>query len=250
MATCAITNDDGIDAPGLRALYGALRGLIEVVIVAPAVEWSGSGHGAPSSARSVLVERRSEPYLGNVFVVHSHPADCVRLALSTLLERRPAVVVAGINRGGNVGVDAYYSGTVAAAREAAILGCSGIAVSQLVRKELPDDWDAAERMARQVLEYLLPEALGSGRPRLWNVNLPHLAAPRSPSGTAHVPLATTPLDIRYVQESRDDGRESYRYAGAYLGRARPPGSDVDRLFDDWVTISEMTLGMSSVGSGS
>jgi 5'/3'-nucleotidase len=240
---CVITNDDGIDAPGLRALYAALRELADVTVVAPSLEWSTRGHNAPSRD-PIHVEHRDDPEMGRVFVVHAQPADCVRLALAELVRPAPDAVIAGINRGGNVGVDLFYSGTVAAAREAAILGCPAIAISQLVRKDMPVDWGVATARARRLLRHLLA-ALRDDRPaRLWNVNLPHLPPGGRPKGVIKAPMATSPLQIRYEQldapPPSGGERSVYRYAGAYFQRPQPPGTDLEYLFADWATITELT----------
>ena len=116
-----ITNDDGFDAPGLAALYTALKELGDVDVVAPAVCHSAKGH-AVNTRDGIQVERRSVEPFGEMYIAHSSPADCVRLGLRGLGLKSPDFVVAGINPGANLGVDLYYSGTVAAAREAAIMG--------------------------------------------------------------------------------------------------------------------------------
>ncbi len=241
---CVITNDDGIDAPGLRALYAALRGLADVAVVAPALEWSTRGHNAPGRD-PLRVERRNDPEMGRVFVVHAPPADCVRLALCELIRPVPDAVIAGINRGSNVGVDVFYSGTVAAAREAAILGRPAIAISQLVRKDMPVDWNVATTFAHRLLKHLLAE-LPNARPvPLWNVNLPHLPPGGRPKGIIKVPMATSPLQMCYEPVDPPDapaGGEpgTYRYSGAYFRRPQPAGTDIAYLFADWATITELT----------
>ncbi|MBN1491822.1 MAG: 5'/3'-nucleotidase SurE [Phycisphaerae bacterium] len=237
---CVITTDDGIDAPGLRALHGALREFSDVVVVAPAEEWSGCGHCAPLR-RPIAVERRRHPEYGDVYVVHGQPPDCTRLALTELLAERPDAVVAGINRGANIGVDVYYSGTVAAAREAGILGCPGIAISQLVLADSPVDWPAATARARCVLEPLLREVAGAKPAAIWNVNLPHLPTDAQPKGIARVPIAVTPNAMHYDKQAHGDNRTVYHYAARYPDRVRPPDTDVACVFDGWVTLSQLTL---------
>ena len=124
-----LTNDDGIDAPGLAALEGALSALATVSVVAPQQCYSGCGHRV-TSHHAVRVEQLAE----RRFKVHGTPADCTRLALAELA---PDVdwVVGGINDGGNLGVDVLMSGTVAAVREASWLGKPGIAISQFARRD-------------------------------------------------------------------------------------------------------------------
>jgi 5'-nucleotidase len=145
-----LTNDDGYDAPGLRALYQAVSSLPEaqIDIIAPAVVQSGKGHATTEkfTCRPVTLEP-----MGRVIVVDGTPADCVRTAMHLPMHPRPDWVIAGINHGSNIGVDVYYSGTVAAVREAAILGIPAIAISQLVKSTIPDDWARSTRLATAVI---------------------------------------------------------------------------------------------------
>ncbi|MGQ9651378.1 MAG: 5'/3'-nucleotidase SurE [Phycisphaerae bacterium] len=152
-----LTNDDGYDAPGLRALHEAVRSLpdVEISVIAPAVAQSGMGHSTSESfaCREVCLEG-----MGQITVAEGTPADCVRAALHLPGHPRPDWVIAGINRGSNLGVDIFYSGTVAAAREAAILGVPGIAISQLVKPSIPDDWPGSACLAAAVIAAItLPE---------------------------------------------------------------------------------------------
>jgi 5'-nucleotidase len=246
---CVITNDDGADAPGLRALHTALRGFADVVVVAPAIEWSGSGHGAPSR-EPMPVERRRDVEMGEIYVVHGQPADCIRLAMTALVRPAPDLVVSGINRGSNLGVDLYYSGTVGAAREAFILGCPAIAVSQLLRKDLPEDWTLTMKRAAAVLERLVAEIRSRKKPSLWNVNLPHLPPGGRVRGVAMAPMAATPLEMLYEHTdagspNTGDAHAIYRYTASYFRRPQPAGSDVERVFGDWVGITELTTDLTN-----
>ena len=121
-----LTNDDGIDAAGLHALLNAVRELGEPVVVAPAGPQSGVSH-AVTTGTAVRVDPRNE----GRFAVHGTPADCVRVGLHRLCPDAK-LVLSGINHGGNLGADVYYSGTVAAVREGVIHGWPGIAISLTV----------------------------------------------------------------------------------------------------------------------
>jgi 5'-nucleotidase len=241
---CVITNDDGYDAPGLRALYRALRSFADVVVVAPNAECSGIGHGAPYGG-PIDVETRLDAEMGEIFVVHGRPADCARLALAELVSPVPDVLISGINRGGNVGVDVYYSGTVAAAREAAILGCTGIAISQFVRRGLPDDWRVSMERAAGILKRLLERRRSDGRVPLWNVNLPHLPAGEKPKGVIQVPAADAPTHMRYQRVAGAKTEHAYQFTGEFTSRPAPPGTDVACLFDGWATITALDIDTSS-----
>lgn len=122
-----LTNDDGIDSPGLRALWEAARSLGEVTIVAPTREQSGVGHGISIKEALRVFPWRVDGVRG--YAVQGTPSDCVKVALYDLLESPPDIVLSGINLGLNVGINALYSGTVAAALEGAMNGIPGLALS-------------------------------------------------------------------------------------------------------------------------
>src|SRR5688500_4885678 len=167
-----VTNDDGVHAPGIRALAKALADLGDVHVVAPDREVSAFG-------RSLTLKHplRAEQIETQVWAVDGTPADCVNLALVKLLPRHPDLVVSGINRGANLGEDVFYSGTVGGAREGTFFGVPSIAVSLAVRA-LRDDSEFAPaaafaaRLASVVLSKGLPERT------LLNVNVP----PGTPAG--------------------------------------------------------------------
>src|SRR5262245_7516831 len=144
-----LTNDDGIDAPGLAALAAAARHLGETVTVAPAGPCSSCGHQV-TTTRSVRLNDHGE----GRYSVEGWPADCVRVALHGAAERVDWVL-SGINAGGNLGADVYVSGTVAAVREAALLGLPGVALSHYKRRESEFDWLRAAAWVRRLLPELL-----------------------------------------------------------------------------------------------
>ena len=160
-----LTNDDGIDAPGLETLANCVRNFGDLLIVAPAAAQSGIGHRI-----TVRTPIRVDQIDTDVYRVEGTPADCSRIALKQLATDAD-MVIAGINPGANLGSDVYNSGTVAAAREAAILGCPAIAVSQYISKDQKIDWDITGQHAGPVLKMLINYRLP--RAHFWNVNLPH-----------------------------------------------------------------------------
>lgn len=159
-----LTNDDGIGAEGLEALAAVFEHEHETWVVAPDQERSACSH-------SLTIQRpvRGERKAARRFVADGTPADCVNLAVSKLLPRRPDLVISGINRGANLGEDVFYSGTVAGAREAVFLGLPALAISLAVRSPGGDFGPAAlfaEQLARLVFEHGLPPHT------LLNVNVP------------------------------------------------------------------------------
>ena len=230
-----LTNDDGIDAPGLAALERVCAPLAEeIVVVAPADPASQVGHRVTTHEPLHLTEHLA----GRRYAVHGSPADCVRVALKCLLaDSPPDFVVSGINHGGNLGRhDLYISGTVAAAREAAFHGLPAAAVSHYLRMDLPLDWSAAESRARHALESLAEEALGDGE--LWNINLPHLPPDAPVPRLRHCEAERHPLEVSF---ERDGALGPYRYTGRYHRRGHNGASDVSVCFGGDIAVTRVRL---------
>lgn len=214
---CIVTNDDGIDAPGLDVLTEIVRRFGESVVVAPLNPQSGVGHRV-TTRRPIPVERRA----ANRIAVDGTPADCVRIALKVIAPDADWVF-AGINPGANLGSDVYNSGTVAAVREAALLGCSALAISQYIARDAAIDWEMTGHHAASVLPDLVKRPLPEAH--FWNVNLPHPLTDRSPRPV--VVCDMDPHPHRYVY--REEG-ESLVYEGTIHERPRAPGCDVAVCF--------------------
>jgi 5'-nucleotidase len=162
-----ISNDDGFQAPGVVALYEALKDVAEVEVVAP--EHNNSAKSNALTLHTPLYVQR----VANGFrYVNGTPADCVHIALTGLLDYRPDLVLSGINNGANMGDDTIYSGTVGAAMEGFLFGVPSIAFSQVER-----DWkhlDAAAAKAREMVLLMFEQNLIGTTPWLLNVNIPNL----------------------------------------------------------------------------
>jgi 5'-nucleotidase len=223
-----LTNDDGIAAPGLAALAWVAGQLGDIVTVAPAGHCSSCGHqvttGRPIPIRAEAADR---------IAVEGWPADCVRVALRAL-ELPVDWVLAGINAGGNLGADVHTSGTVAAVREAILLGRPGIALSHYKRRDLDYDWARAARWVLPVLRDLLTQPCEPGT--FWNINLPHLAPDAPDPEVVHCPLDPHPLPVAF----RRDG-EHFVYAGNYHDRPRRPGHDVEVCFSGRIAVSRVRV---------
>ena len=165
MTRILLTNDDGIHSDGLIKLEKALSEVGDVYVVAPAAEMSGASHSL-TLARPLRIRQIDDRH----WTVDGTPTDCVTLALHKILpeEERPHLCVSGINHGGNLGDDATYSGTVAGALEATILGVPGIALSLVARENF--DFAEAARFAVTAVRKILSEGLPDGT--LLNVNIP------------------------------------------------------------------------------
>lgn len=224
-----ISNDDGIEARGLAALAKAASGYGEGVIVAPALPQSGMSHVVTWEG-GVQLEKRGE----NLFAVHGTPADCARLGL---LRAATDVqwVLSGVNHGGNLGADIYYSGTVAAVREGVLHGWPGIAFSQYMRNDNLPDWERVSRWVARVLELLLPRPVSPGQ--FYNVNFPALSAGADEPEIVFAPLDPNPLPLSYRHE--ENGR--HHYDGVYAARPRKPGSDVDICFEGRISVTDIRL---------
>ncbi len=172
-----ICNDDGIDAPGIRALAGAMTWLGEVRVVAPMTEQSAVGHAItmrePLRVREwpfVAVGENPDNPIASAHAVTGTPADCVKMAIHKLLPRRPDLVCSGINNGPNTAVNVIYSGTVSAATEAAILGVDSVAFS--LGDWNQTDFSSAAEWSRRIAEQVVKRGLPPGI--LLNVNIPQL----------------------------------------------------------------------------
>lgn len=229
-----ITNDDGFDAPGLIALYEALCPLGEVTVVAPSVCHSSKGH-AVDTKKPIRVERRRIEPFGDISIVHSSPADCIRVGMCHLLTEPPDVVVAGINPGANLGVDLFYSGTAAAAREAALLGVPAIALSRYLRGDLPFDWKALSRHTTRVVAKMLTAEFCLPRGHFWNVNFPAMDDDRYPEEITIADQGTEPHAVAFqVLESGADS-QLLAYSAQYRDRGKSGSCDVSQLFEHRLT---------------
>ncbi|NET01338.1 MAG: 5'/3'-nucleotidase SurE [Sphaerospermopsis sp. SIO1G1] len=225
--TIILTNDDGIDAPGIQALRKVVDDQ-DVMIAAPGEHQSGCGHQV-TTHKSIRLQRRSE----FEYAIFGTPADCVRVA-TTHLCQDTQLVLSGINAGGNLGVDAYISGTVAAVREAAMQGIPGVAISQYRKAKLDYDWDLAAKFTKAILADLLKLPLDAGS--FWNVNLPHLLPGDADPQIVFCQPCTKPLPVNYRIEG-----DNFYYTGEYSQRDRTPGSDVDVCFSGNIAITQLKV---------
>jgi 5'-nucleotidase len=223
-----LTNDDGIDMPGLAVLSRIAGAQGQAVVVAPENAQSGVGHQVTTRTPITVNRLEDERYS-----VDGTPVDCVRLALKVFAPDADWLI-AGINPGANLGADIYQSGTVAAAREAAILGYRSIAVSQYIARDCLIDWDATGRLADRIVRMLLDRDLPGGC--YWNINLPHPL--NHLADVAHRFCRPDPNGHRYRFLRRGD---AFVYEGTIHERPRSPDMDVAVCFGGEVAISCLTL---------
>ncbi len=270
-----ISNDDGVDAPGIAVLAEAMVRLktleekleVDVYVVAPRLEESAVGCAItvrdPVRADPVRAFPLESPmrHVKQVFVVQGKPADCVKLGDQALLPRKPDLVVSGINRGENMGLNVLYSGTVSAAMEAAILGIDAVAVSLCEWKA--DDFDAAREIAYRVVKKVvnkklkkkkleqgqaqdLPKDLPKDRARrlpkvlppgmLLNVNIPYVPL-SSIRGFRVTRQAHSSWQESFVKRLDPNNRPYYWMTGTSEHRDVAEGTDVAAVRDGYVSIT-------------
>lgn len=227
-----ITNDDGILAPGIAALYDAVHDCGTVDVVAPTDSQSATSH-AISVLKPMEVQRVHVDERFHGWSVGGRPADCVKLALLELLDERPDFVLSGINAGANTGINVLYSGTVAAAVEGALAGISSIAFSLEVSAEL--DFRMAGRVARQVFDACVARGLPPGT--CLNVNIP-ATGDHPPHGLRCCHQAPVNWEEHYRKQVAED-RTIYWLDGRMPEHNAPPDSDVGAIRDGYVSVTPL-----------
>ena len=228
-----LSNDDGYDSPGLTALAEAAKTIFEVVVVAPMHEQSATSHSL--SLHRPLRAREVEERQGyRCFAIDGTPADCVYLALHTetrFLPRRPDLVLSGVNRGLNLGQDAFYSGTVAAAREAALRGIPALALSARSYRNLDQTTTLGLGLAQRLLETC------AGRGVLFGLNVPV-----DWNGQLQVARLGKRLYDEVVEVRSDPrGREYFWLGGPDVRHEVDPGSDTEAHDAGFATLSALQL---------
>ena len=228
MSTILVTNDDGYSSPGIQALAAELSSLGDVTIVAPLTEASPVGH-ALTLRRPLRLQEVSR----RVFAVDGTPTDCVNVALSHVLDEKPVLVVSGINKGLNVGDDVTYSGTVAGALEAALLGFPAMAVSLEFRRGHEHDFTPAARVAASLAAQLLEAPLPART--FLNVNVPY--------GTIRgwkVTAQATRNHVTKVDKRIDPRGQAYFWIEEALDDWQPHDrSDYQAVRDGYVSLSAL-----------
>lgn len=212
-----VTNDDGIEAPGIVALAAALRPLGPVTVAAPDRGRSGTSHGVTSDRPIAVRESFAEGV--RWIAIDALPATCVRLAVEELLPSRPGLVVSGINAGENLGTVTFYSATVGAAREAAFLGIPALAVNLVRGRE--QDYGTAAAVAAEIVRALGRDGIVRGT--FLNVNVPPL--PRERLRGARITRQDTRAPVDFFKKTvSPDGRTEYLPGWRHL---EPAGKDTD-----------------------
>lgn len=233
-----LTNDDGINSPGLRALAEVFANDHETVVVAPEHERSASGHAI--TLHKPLRATPSSTYPPGIaaWATNGTPADCVVLGVLELLAHRPDVVVSGVNVGPNLGRDLTYSGTVSGAMEGTILGIPSVAISVGAFVNVRFDIAArfAERLAKLIVERRLPEDA------LVNVNVPNLPAEQM-RGVAFTRQSTRRYLSRLEKRTDPRGRSYYWLTGEPAPRGDEEGTDGWALANGFISVTPIHLNL-------
>ena len=226
-----VTNDDGVLSPGIQILAKRLRELDSVVIVAPDRERSAAGHSM-TLHRPLLIEEIRE----SVFSVNGTPTDCVNIAVKGLLKETPRLVVSGINKGPNLGDGVTYSGTVAGAIEARLLGVPSFAISLAARENFR--FAEAAEVAVRTAALIFDQGLSEGT--LLNVNVPNVQLSEI-SGTAITRLGKRIYHQMTVERVDPRGKKYYWIGGGEPDWEREEGTDFDAVDRNMVSITPLHL---------
>ena len=238
-----LTNDDGVYAPGLAAMERALRRLGNVFVVAPLREQSGVAHSitflTPLQVRKVYVDDKHWAW-----TVDGSPADCVKLAVSTILPQRPDLVVSGINGGLNAGINVRYSGTVAGAVEGAFNGITGIAVSLQYDENEP--FQQAADLAVEIIGKILEQDNTTGR--IYNLNIPLKALGHDAPEVKVVPMDAMQHWEMFEHRVDPMGRSYYWLTGEHDPQQPKPKkpermTDLIALSQGYVTLTPLSYDM-------
>jgi 5'-nucleotidase len=238
-----LSNDDGVHAAGLKAMYQELKKIGQVCVVAPLEEKSTTGHSLTLHKPLRIIKMRDSEMSGHFYGVNGSPADCVYLGIREILKGTPDLVVSGINRGANLGQDVYYSGTVSAAREACIMGIRSMAVSCSVNFASPPPEDdihyaTAAKLAVRVIKSTKKLALP--KHTFLNLNVPNLPLKKIKG------LITAPQGFRFYSGSvlrRKDhrGKDYYWVGGQYKGFHKEEGTDCTVVDQGYAALTPMKL---------
>ena len=231
-----LTNDDGVYAPGLRAMRKELQKLGDVTVVAPVGEQSDVGHSITLLTPLITQEVLDEDQKPMGWAVEGRPADCVKLALLELLDAPPDLIISGLNAGSNAGINVLYSGTVAAAVEGSFFQITSIALSLQYTKPKPLDFPRAAELARTVVEQIVRHPLSRGT--LFNVNIPSLD--RGPiKGIRVVRQNIAPYQEKFDRRVDPRGR-TYFWSGPDFGCPDPhPDTDETALREGYITVTPL-----------
>ncbi len=246
MPTILVTNDDGVNAPGLLTLKQALEPIADVMVLAPERNWSASGH-AKTMHKPLRVYTTTLADGSPANCSSGSPTDCVALVMGGVLDVMPDLVIAGVNAGHNLGIDITYSGTVACAMEAVIKGVPGIAVSTCLPGKTAADINSVRRMASEIARGAALRVLAAGLPpnTLLNINVPGLG-PTDLLGVRVTRMGGRRYSAKEVLERHDPyGRPYYWLGGSFPEDEDDLETDVGAVKAGYVSVTPITLDMTN-----
>jgi len=226
-----VSNDDGINAKGILHLVKELKNIGEVTVVAPLTEQSAAGH----SITMKVPLRVTEHYIDNEFfgyAVNGTPADCVKMGIKNLLKEKPDIVISGINNGSNAAINVIYSGTVSAAREAAIMDVPAIAIS--VTDHHPKHFEYAAKLSAKLAKLVCANKLKTGT--LLNVNVPDLPEDEV-KGVMLTKQGRSKWDDYYEERVDPYGSKYYWLTGQLLIQDQDDDKDQIALNNNYASIT-------------
>lgn len=245
MKNILITNDDGFDSPALEALVDAIKDIARILVVAPASEKSACGHGLTLTKPLSFIKVKDDFYK----LDNGTPSDCIYLALNTLYETKPDLIISGINIGSNMGEDVTYSGTVAGAMEGAIREIPSIAISQVLSDKndvFSFDFSLAKQVTREIVEKILNDSFPLKGRKLLNINIPQIKQKN------YKGIKITQLGYRlYGNDAhlhRNPRGQEYYWLGLHplaWEERKEENSDFKAIFDGYTSITPILLDLTS-----
>ncbi|MBR7118284.1 MAG: 5'/3'-nucleotidase SurE [Helicobacteraceae bacterium] len=245
MKNILITNDDGFDSPALEALVDAIKDIARILVVAPASEKSACGHGLTLTKPLSFIKVKDDFYK----LDNGTPSDCIYLALNTLYETKPDLIISGINIGSNMGEDVTYSGTVAGAMEGAIREIPSIAISQVLSDKndvFSFDFSLAKQVTREIVEKILNDTFPLKGRKLLNINIPQIKQKN------YKGIKITQLGYRlYGNDAhlhRNPRGQEYYWLGLHplaWEERKEENSDFKAIFDGYTSITPILLDLTS-----
>jgi 5'-nucleotidase len=226
-----VSNDDGISSPGIAALVAALKNIGEVIVVAPSTEQSAVGHAITMKYPLRVSEYfKDGEFFG--YAVDGTPADCIKMGVRNILHETPDIVISGINLGSNAAINIIYSGTVSAAREAAIMDIPAIAVS--VTSHTANHFEFAARYSGELAQMIMKNGLPNGT--LLNLNVPDLPEDKL-KGIIVTQQGKTKWDDIYQERKDPYGNKYYWLTGNLIEQDETLEADHYALKNDYVSVT-------------
>lgn len=227
-----VTNDDGITAPGIRTLVKVMKTIGDVVVVAPDSPQSGMGHAITLDATLHIEKIHIESGDYNAYSCSGTPADCVKIAINEILDRRPDLVVSGINHGSNSAINVIYSGTMSAAIEAGIEGIPSIGFS-LLDYSWNANFEASESYIKQIAKNVLREGLVEGV--VLNVNIPNVEK-KDIKGIKVCRQAKANWEEKFDKRKTPQGKDYYWLTGEFVNYDKGEDTDEWALENNYISL--------------